>query len=130
MTAPAAPAAPALAAFLQRLDAAPETVAFADTMAVIDAHYAYTPTGFSNGPVRNEAGQNGGSCKLLAFARRHGLSEAQTLACYGAYYREDVLGHPDGSDHPNIRAFMRGGWAGVRFDADPLAPKASPSAAG
>lgn len=109
--------------FLQRLRAAPDTIAFNDCIAVIDAHFDFTPTGFTNGGARNEAGQNNGSCKLLSFARLQGLSEAETLACFGDYYRKDVLGNPDGSDHQNIRNFMRGGWAGVRFDGEALRQK-------
>lgn len=109
--------------FLQRLRAAPDTVAFGDCITVIDEHYAFTPTAFSNGGTRNEAGQNNGSCKLLSFARLQGLSEAETLSCFGDYYRKDVLGNPGGSDHQNIRNFMRSGWAGVQFDGEALQPK-------
>lgn len=109
--------------FLQRLRAAPDTVGFSDSIGVIDAHYVFTPTAFTNGELRNDAGQNNGSCKLISFARLHQLSEAETLACFGDYYRKDVLGHPDGSDHQNIRNFMRSGWAGVSFDGQALAPK-------
>jgi len=109
--------------FLQRLRAAPDSISFNDCIGVIDAHYAFTPTAFANGDMRNEAGQNNGSCKLLSFARLQGLSERETLACFGDYYRKDVLGNPDGSDHQNIRNFMRSGWAGVRFDGDALQPR-------
>ena len=106
--------------FLQRLRAEPERIGFADTMAAIEGAYAYTPTAFRNGEVDNAAGQNAGSCKLFAFAQLHGLSQSQTLACFGRYYREDVLQHPEGSDHQNIRHFMRSGWAGVRFEGSAL----------
>lgn len=106
--------------FLQRLRAEPERIEFADTMAAIEGAYAYTPTAFRNGEVDNAAGQNAGSCKLLAFAQLQGLCQAQTLACFGRYYREDVLQHPEGSDHQNIRNFMRSGWAGVRFEGSAL----------
>lgn len=111
-----------LRAFLQRLQQHPETVEFADTIATIEAAYAYTPTAFRNGEVDNAAGQNAGSCKIFAFAKRQGLGEAQTLACFGRYYREDVLQHPDASDHQNIRNFMRSGWAGVSFAGEALEP--------
>lgn len=109
-------------AFLKKLNDAPNTVTFDDTMAVINDAYAFTPAAFTNGALRNEAGQNSGSCKLFAFAKLNGLSQAQTLACFGAYYREDVLKHPDGADHQNIRNFMKTGWAGVQFDTMPLQP--------
>lgn len=109
-----------LTAFLQRLRATPEQIEFADTIAVIDAHHDYTPTAFRNGEVSNAAGQNGGSCKILAFGRLAGLSEAETLACFGRYYRDDVLQHPDAQDHANIRNFMRSGWTGVVFEGEAL----------
>lgn len=110
---------------IAQIKTAPELVEFAQVMAVIEQHYRYTPTRFRNGVgadrVVNEAGANAGSCRIFAFARRHQLSEAATLACFGRYYREDVLGNPRGSDHANIRAFIRYGWSGIDFDGEPLA---------
>jgi hypothetical protein len=109
--------------FLQQLNKAPETINFGDTMATIEAAYEFTATGFRNGDLHNAAGQNSGSCKLFAFAQLQQLTEAQTLACFGNYYRQDVLANPDGVDHQNIRNFMRSGWAGIEFDAQPLSNK-------
>lgn len=108
--------------FLEQLQNTPEAVAFDDTMAVIDQNYEFTPTAFSNGDQHNAAGENNGSCKILAFAHRHQLSEEQTLACFGRFYREDVLGQPDGDSHQNIRNFMKTGWQGVQFTQAPLSP--------
>lgn len=107
-------------AFLQRLRENPDQIEFADTIAVIDANYVFTPTAFRNGDTHNAAGQNNGSCKIFAFAKLHRLSEAETLACFGRYYRDDVLQHPDASDHQNIRNFMRSGWRGVEFEGEAL----------
>lgn len=87
---------------------------------MIDAGYSFTPTNFKCGPVSNEAGSNEGSCKILAFAKLHHLTEAQTPYLFGHYYREDVLNHPDGQDHANIRSFLENGWAGVSFENAPL----------
>ncbi|HEY0666266.1 MAG TPA: HopJ type III effector protein [Gallionella sp.] len=109
-----------LSAFLRHLDTSPELVTFDDTMALIDSLYEYTPTRFRNGALVNEAGQNNGSCKLFAFAGLHGLSQQQTLNCFGAYYRDDVLKHPAGTDHQNIRNFIKSGWEGVEFDGSAL----------
>ncbi|HEX2530421.1 MAG TPA: HopJ type III effector protein [Burkholderiaceae bacterium] len=109
-----------IASFLKQLNDAPESVTFNDTMAVIEASYEFTPTSFTNGAVENAAGQNSGSCKLFAFAKLNGLPEQQTLACFGAYYREDVLKNPNGTDHQNIRSFMKTGWSGVKFERMPL----------
>ena len=109
--------------FLQKLQTTPAAVEFTDTMAVIDGLYSHTPTAFQNGDIRNEAGQNNGSCKLFAFARLQGLDEAQTLACFGRYYRDDVLQHPQGTDHQNIRQFMQHGWKGIAHEGDALYPR-------
>src|SRR3546814_18418029 len=54
------------------------------------------------------------------------LSEAETLACFGCFYREDVLKNPDGTDHQNIRNFMRCGWGGVAFGERPLRSRSVP----
>jgi hypothetical protein len=109
--------------FLRRMSDAPDSIAFNDTMSVIDALYDFTPTSFRNGALLNDAGQNNGSCKLFSFARLRNLSQQQTLYCFGAYYRKDVLGNPDGADHQNIRNFMKTGWAGIVFDGEALTPK-------
>lgn len=102
--------------FLKTLNNEPEIIEFEDTMSVIEADYNFTPTGFSNGEVTNAAGENNGSCKIFAFAQLQSLNADQTLACFGRYYRDDVLKHPDGSDHSNIRSFMANGWIGVEFE--------------
>jgi len=109
--------------FQQRLNTAPESIAFGDTIALIDAMYDFTPTEFKNGDLLNEAGKNNGSCKLFSFAQLQGLTPQQTLHCFGAYYRDDVLKHPEATDHQNIRNFMRTGWAGIKFSGSALAPK-------
>jgi hypothetical protein len=45
------------------------------------------------------------------------------LSCFGAYYQEDVLGDPDGTNHQNIRNFMKTGWDGIAFYGEALALK-------
>jgi len=103
-----------------------QAVDFQDTMAVIAAHYHYQPTEFSNGvqqPLLNEAGKNEGSCKIFAFAKIHQLSQQQTLALFGDYYRKDVLENPEGTDHQNIRTFIRDGWDGIIFKGEALTAK-------
>lgn len=110
-----------LTSLLQQLQQAPNSVEFDQVMAVIAEHYDYSPTHFSNGPdVVNEAGSNEGSCKIFAFAQLNNLDPAQTLACFGKYYRDDVLQHPEANDHGNIRAFMVHGWDGIKFEGKAL----------
>ncbi len=112
-----------LAQFIQTLDENPDSLALDDTLAVIDSMYDFTPVAFSNGDLHNAAGEAVRSCRMYAFARRHGLTEAQTLRCFGEHYRE-VLADPDGTSHRTIRIFMKTGFAGLRYSADPLRPNA------
>ena len=109
--------------FLDNLKTSPETIEFQDTMAVIDANYVYVASLFSNGDLVNQAGENEGSCKLFAFAKLNNLDEEKTLACFGAYYREDVLQNPDSDNHQNIRNFMKTGWVGITFENEVLTSK-------
>ncbi|BBB26631.1 HopJ type III effector protein [Amphritea japonica] len=108
--------------FTQQLNT-PAKIDFEDTMAVIEAHYDYTPARFSNGDLINEAGTNEGSCKIFAFAKIHSLSEQQTLNCFGRFYHQDVLENPQNNDHGNIRNFMAQGWAGINFEETALQQK-------
>ena len=109
--------------FLNKLKQTPNDIEFVDTMAIIDTHYQFTPTQFTNGHALNMAGENNGSCKIFAFGQLNRLSEQQTLACFGAYYRHDVAHHPAGSDHQNIRQFMVSGWQDISFKGQPLTIK-------
>ncbi len=109
---------------VEKLSSEPLNVEFAEVMQIIDVFYQYQPTAFSNGELHNAAGSNEGSCKIFAFAKLHGLTEAQTLACFGTYYRDDVLAHPEGVDHGNIRNFIQHGWDGIEFHGEPLTLKA------
>ena len=109
-----------LAALLEQLSSHPETVEFDQVMAVIDAHYQYTPAAFTNGDLHNAAGDNAGSCKIFAFAQLNDLDQQATLACFGQYYRGDTLNNPDGNDHQNIRNFIKHSWPGIHFETAPL----------
>ena len=101
----------------------PTEVAFTDTMAVIEENYTFTPTAFINGPLKNEAGQNSGSCKLFAFAQKQAFTTEETLACFGKYYFDEVLKDPNGDGHQNIRNFMKTGFEGLTFDGTALTDK-------
>ena len=106
--------------FLDNLQTSPESIEFQDTMAFIESMYKYFPTKFKNGNLVNQAGENEGSCKIFAFAKLNKLNEENTLACFGAYYRVDVLQNPDAENHQNIRNFMNTGWTGIEFDREAL----------
>ena len=107
-------------ALIDKARKTPELVEFNEVIAVIESHYHYSPTRFTNGLAVNEAGHNEGSCKIFAFAKLNNLDENETLALFGKFYREDVLQNPEGSDHANIRNFMQKGWAGIDFEQMPL----------
>ena len=101
----------------------PESIEFDEVIATINSNYDYTACAFRNGDSNNTAGSNEGSCKIFAFAQLNKLSKDETLACFGKYYREDVLTNPDGHDHANIRNFMRHGWDAINFEAPALSAK-------
>ncbi len=110
--------------FIEKIRSDASSVSFEETMEIIASHFTYQPTTFTNGSgddcVTNTAGTNEGSCKIFAFAKLNGLTPDETLACFGKYYREDVLQNPEGSDHANIRTFMRYGWNGIHFEGEAL----------
>ncbi len=106
--------------YLAKLQTTPELLDFNELMNVIDENYTFTETAFSNGDLLNAAGENSGSCKLFSFAQLQGLTEEQTLACFGIYYRDDVLKNLDADNHQNIRNFMKTGWTGLKFEGKAL----------
>lgn len=111
--------------YLEKLQKSPEAIEFSEIMDVIESEYEFQPSAFKNGDVENSESENLGSCKILSFAKLHDLSVDETLACFGAYYRDDVLQHPANNDHSNIRSFMEHGWSGVEFKRQALTPKAT-----
>jgi len=110
----------AIETFLNKAKNNPESVEFAETIAAIDSVYTFNPCAFINGELVNEAGQNNGSCKIFSFAQLHGLPESNTLALFGHFYRDDVLNNAQGTDHQNIRNFMKTGWGGIKFSGAAL----------
>ena len=112
---------------LDKIKTTPSTVEFNEVIEVIDKAYNYTPVRFHNGvgsdAVTNDAGTNEGSCKIFSFGSLNKLDEQQTLNCFGEYYRDDVLKHPENNDHANIRNFISHGWDGIRFEGQALRVK-------
>jgi hypothetical protein len=109
--------------FIQQLSSLPGQIEFSDTMSVIDENYEFVAIEFTNGEQVNLSGQNSGSCKIFAFAQLHHLTTTQTLACFGRYYRDDVVKHPNAQDHQNIRQFILHGWQGISFNGQALFKK-------
>ena len=108
---------------LNKLNNTPDTITFSEVMETIELHFIFTETAFTNGKQHNQAGENSGSCKVFSFARLHQLTEHQTLALFGEYYRDDVLKNPDLDDHQNIRQFMQHGFQGITFEKEALTAK-------
>lgn len=109
--------------FLVQVKQQESTIEFEQVIQVIEDNYQYQPTSFTNGELVNESETNEGSCKIFYFAKLNKLTPEQTLACFGRYYRDDVLANPNGNDHGNIRNFMQTGWQGVEFKSVALLPK-------
>lgn len=115
-----------LATFLQKAQNQ-QAISFAETIAIIEAHYDYQPTEFSNGlgedKLVSPAEVNQGSCKIFAFAQLQQLTPEQTLNLFGDYYHQDVLNNPNGTDHQNIRNFIKYGWDSIQFQQQALTRK-------
>jgi hypothetical protein len=105
------------------IDTQADKLEFSEVIGLIETEYDFTPVGFRNGDLVNQAGENSGSCKIFAFAQLHGFTQPQTLQCFGDYYRVDVLQQPASDNHSNIRQFMKTGWAGIQFENPPLTRK-------
>lgn len=116
-----------LETLLQQIKSTPENTEFQQVISIITEHYDYTPSQFSNGRdndcVISQAGENEGSCKIFAFAQLNQLNKNQTLHCFGNYYRNDVLEHPENIDHANIRTFTKHGSENITFETMPLIEK-------
>lgn len=109
--------------FIEKIKQQPEAVSFPETIAIIEENYTFTPTAFQNGDQYNAVGENSGSCKIFGFAKLNNLSQTETLACFGAFYFDEVLNNPDGTNHQNIRNFMKTGWNGIQFEGNALVEK-------
>ena len=105
--------------FITKLKTSPNEILFAETMQVIDTHFTFLPTAFSNGKIHNKAGENSGSCKLFAFAMHQKLTKEETLFCFGEHYK-NVLDDADGTSHQNIRNFINTGFDGLSFESSAL----------
>jgi hypothetical protein len=105
---------------LHQLKTSFEKIDFKEVLAFIEEHYDFTPTKFTNGNTVNEDDQNNGSCKIFSFAKLNDLSKEDTLALFGAFYRDEVLKNPAGTDHQNIRNFRKFGWNRISFEGKAL----------
>eukprot|EP00571_Detonula_confervacea_P014241 CAMPEP_0172297744 /NCGR_PEP_ID=MMETSP1058-20130122/656_1 /TAXON_ID=83371 /ORGANISM="Detonula confervacea, Strain CCMP 353" /LENGTH=214 /DNA_ID=CAMNT_0013006929 /DNA_START=46 /DNA_END=690 /DNA_ORIENTATION=+ len=100
--------------FNANLEMSGDDLMFDEFITLCDEQYEFGLVEFKNGDVVNKAGENDGSAKVLSYAALADMDKDLTLKLWGQYYR-DVLATPDGSDHQNIRNFMKSGWDGVDF---------------
>ena len=105
--------------FKTKLKSNPTSINFADAMQVIEDNYNFTPTTFTNGEIKNNTGENSGSCKLFAFSKHQKLRKEETLFCFGEHYKS-VLEDEKGDSHQNIRNFMKFGFEGLSFEGEAL----------
>ena len=103
---------PAAVAFADKVKRG-EQVSFDESIALIDEHYFYVEVPFNNGDITNAAGENTASAKILAFGLITQMTKEQTLQMFGDFYRNLA---PDGTDHINIRNFIKNGFDGIVFD--------------
>ena len=108
--------------FKSKLKSNPTSISFEETMQVIEGNYNFTPSSFTNGKLKNEVGENSGSCRLFAFAKLHNLTKQETLFCFGEHYKS-VLEDKNGDSHQNIRNFMNTGFEGLSFSGEALVLK-------
>jgi hypothetical protein len=105
--------------FKTKLKSNPKSILFAETMQVIETNYDFNPTAFKNGEIKNNKGENSGSCKLFAFAVHEQLTKEETLWCFGEHYAT-VLEDENGTSHQNIRNFKKTGFGGLSFVKEAL----------
>ena len=108
--------------FKTKLKTTPTAISFKETMQVIEDHYNFNPTVFTNGDTINNAGENNGSCKLFAFAMHQEFTKEETLLCFGEHY-QSVLEDKNGTSHQNIRNFMQTGFKSLSFENEALTLK-------
>lgn len=99
------------------------TVIFSELIEYIDQNYTFEPVDFKNGELINQAGQNNGSNKVFQFALSEKLTKHETLACFGDFYKIEVLQNPEAENHQNIRNFMKYGFEGIEFKKTTLQKK-------
>jgi hypothetical protein len=103
---------PEMKAFAERIQNGGDVESFAETIRLIDANYDYFAVPFQVGDVKSAANTNVGSAKIFSFGLMTKMDVKATLRLFGEISRDLT---PDGTDHPNIRAFIKNGWSGVTF---------------
>mmetsp|Transcript_2713 Transcript_2713/g.2992 ORF Transcript_2713/g.2992 Transcript_2713/m.2992 type:complete len:218 (+) Transcript_2713:2-655(+) len=101
--------------FNANLEMGGDDITFEEVTELLDEHYESALCEFQNGGLTNKPGENQGSANVLSYAALSNLDDESTLKLWGQYYR-DVKNTPSGTDHQNIRNFIKSGWNGVKFE--------------
>jgi len=101
--------------FNANLEMGGDDITFEEVTELLDEHYESALCEFQNGGLTNKPGENQGSANVLSYAALANLDDESTLKLWGQYYR-DVKNTPSGTDHQNIRNFIKTGWNGVTFE--------------
>lgn len=107
---------------IQLLELLKKDIQFNDVLEVIANGYTYSASAFKNGDQYNAENENQGSARVLYAAYLNQLTEEETLRLFGEHF-QSVLNNPEGSDHQNIRQFLKHGWSGVSFEREVLTSK-------
>ena len=83
-----------------------------DAIDVIDKSFNYFEVPFKCGETNNPANVNVKSAKIFSFAILTKMDKEATLRLFGSIVDELT---PNGTDHANIRNFMKYGWDGIEF---------------
>lgn len=102
-------------AFAERIKNGEKQKSFDEVIQFIDKHYTYFAVPFSCGDVKSSANTNLGSAKVFSFALMTKMNVDATLRLFAEHY-DAVISTPNGTDHPNIRNFIKLGWSGVTFE--------------
>lgn len=89
-----------------------EQIMLADTVKMIDNEFDYFEVPFNCGDAQNAINENATSGKIFSLALIAGLDKDTTLNLFGEVYRDLS---PSGSDHQNIREFIKSGIDGLKF---------------
>lgn len=101
--------------FNNNIDMDSSNLMLEDVLETINSHYETQLLEYRVGNIVNKQGENEATGLILSYAALSNMNQETTLKLWGQYYR-DVLKNPTGTDHANIREFMKTGWKGVPFE--------------
>lgn len=101
--------------FNSNVEMSADDLTMEEVLEMINTHYETQLLEYTVGDVVNKQGENEATGHILSYAALSNMDKETTLKLWGQHYRA-VLANPDGTDHANIRNFMKFGWEGVPFE--------------